>query len=105
MANKKNKKHTPAFKVSLLKRHLVDGLSVSKLCDDHDITPSLFYKWQQELFSQGDIIFSSSGKDKKHASRLTEKVSALEKKLTLKNEVLSELMEEHLRLKKNIGEL
>ena len=32
-------------------------------------------------------------------------IQALEKKLQTKNEVLSELMEEHVKLKKNLGEL
>jgi hypothetical protein len=35
---------------------------------------------------------------------LERKVSALEEKLARKNEVLSELMEEHVALKKSLGE-
>ena len=37
--------------------------------------------------------------------RLEKKVNALEQKLTKKHEVLSELMEEHVALKKSLGEL
>jgi hypothetical protein len=33
------------------------------------------------------------------------KIEALEAKLTRKNEVLAELMEEHTQLKKNLGEI
>ncbi len=105
MTDKKNKKHSAECKITLLKRHLVDGISVSELCDKHNIAPSLFYKWQQELFAQGTLVFESSKKNKKIATKHEEKISLLEKKLTQKNEVLSELMEEHLKLKKNIGDL
>ena len=37
--------------------------------------------------------------------RLEKRISALEQKLSKKNEVLSELMEEHITLKKSLGEL
>lgn len=102
---KKNKKHTAAFKVAILKRHLVDGVSVSRLCEENGIAPSIFYKWQQVFFAQGDIIFDSPKRTKKMTSQLEEKILFLENKLTQKNEVLSELMEEHLRLKKNFGDV
>ena len=38
-------------------------------------------------------------------NRLEQKVTALEQKLTQKNEVLAELMEEHLAIKKSLGEI
>jgi len=34
-----------------------------------------------------------------------DKIKALEQKLQRKHEVLSELMEEHVKLKKNLGEI
>jgi hypothetical protein len=40
----------------------------------------------------------------KPSSKLEQKVLKLEKKLAQKNEVLSELMEEHIALKKTPGE-
>jgi uncharacterized coiled-coil protein SlyX len=36
---------------------------------------------------------------------LEKRISHLEQKLTQKNEVLSELMEEHVKLKKSLGEI
>ena len=44
--------------------------------------------------------------ERKHNDRSQEeKILALEQKLQTKNEVLSELMEEQLKLKKNFGEV
>ena len=35
-------------KVRILKRHLVDKVPVSDLCDEQGLHPTLFYKWQKE---------------------------------------------------------
>ncbi len=90
-------------KVATLKRHLVDKIAVSDLCDELDLQPRVFYRWQQEFFERGAAAFASDGK--RESTQLARRVEQLESKLSLKNEVLSELMEEHLLLKKSAGEL
>ena len=92
----------PDQKIAILKAHLVDKKPISDLCDQHGIQPSQFYRWQQEFFERGSVIFESRGE--KPSTHLERKVSALEEKLARKNEVLSELMEEHVALKKSLGE-
>ena len=101
----KNKKtfHTPEEKVAILKKHLLEGVPLSDICDQHGLHPSVFYRWQREFFEKGHLIFQQS-KDS-GTNKLEKKVSKLEQKLTQKNEVLSELMEEHIKLKKNLGEI
>lgn len=42
-------------KVALVKRHLVDGVPVSNLRDEHGILPTQFYQWQKQLFEQGAL--------------------------------------------------
>ena len=89
----------------LLKRHLVDREDVSKLCAEEKIQPSQFYRWQAQLFAEGAAVFQrkhGSGERKQRVEAL-EKITGLEEKLQKKNEVLSELMEEHVRLKKELG--
>jgi transposase len=80
----------------------VDKKPISDLCDQHGIQPSQFYRWQQEFFERGGLVFESRGE--KPSTLLERKVAALEEKLARKNEVLSELMEEHVALKKSLGE-
>jgi len=41
----------------------------------------------------------------KQKAKFEKKIVQLEKKISLKNEVLSELMEEHVALKKSLGEI
>ena len=100
--SKKRKRYSAKEKVSILRRHLVDRVSVSDLCDEYDIHPTMFYKWQQVFFEHGAVAFQSQqGAVEKHQAK---KITSLEGKLTQKNEVLAELMEEHMMLKKSLGE-
>jgi transposase len=103
---KKNihRKYTPEFKIKLLKEHLVNKIAVTELCEQHGVKPSLFYVWQKDLFEQGGVIFEKSKTTKPALDKHQAKINALEEKLVRKNEVLSELMEEHIALKKQCGE-
>ena len=100
---KKRRNYTSEEKVAILKRHLVDKVPVSDLCDQYNLQPTVFYRWQKEFFEQGASAFDKprSRQEAKQERRIKE----LENKLQTKNEVLSELMEEHIKLKKNHGEL
>jgi len=103
MSKRKRRYFSPEDKVSLLKRHLLDKVPVSDICDENDLQPVTFYGWQKQLFEQGVRAFQNP-KDGKVRS-LEKHVFRLSSKLQKKNEVLSELMEEHLSLKKNLGEV
>lgn len=100
--NQSNKRLSADAKMAILKEHLLNGVAVSDVCDKHNIKVSTYYLWQKELFTRGDLVFSSNHL-KSHEKRQTAKIKALEEKLHRKNEVLSELMEEHVSLKKHLG--
>ena len=84
--------------------HLLEGKPVSDLCEQHKINPSLFYQWQRTFFENGSRAFEGSG-NARGDTKLEKQVQTLESRLQRKHEVLSELMEEHIRLKKDLGEL
>jgi transposase len=100
--SKERKKYTPEQKVQILKKHLVDRVPLSDLCDQYGLHPTVFYRWQKALFENGAQAFNQR-KDTDRA-RLEKKINSLEAKLSKKHEVLSELMEEHVALKKSLGE-
>jgi len=100
---KKRKKYSAEQKVEILKKHLVDKVAVSDLCDQYGLHPTVFYRWQKAFFEGGAAAFKKEQSSQQ--SLLEKKISALEQKLSKKNEVLSELMEEHVALKKSLGEL
>ena len=98
-------------KMALLRRHLVEKVPVSDVCDEAGINPTLFYRWQKELFENGAAVFERRGKDGRHHRTedrqhrgLEAKIEALQKKLADKDEVIGEIMESHVRLKKSLGE-
>ena len=105
MVKKRSRRHfTPEEKVGILKRHLVDQVAVSDLCDELDLQPRLFYRWQQEFFENGASAFASD--NSREGAQQERRIGQLEDKLQRKNEVLSELMEEHVQFKKSVnGEL
>jgi transposase-like protein len=100
---KKRKNYTAQEKVAILKRHLVDQTPVSDLCDEYQLQPTVFYRWQKEFFENGAAAFEKDNSRQKKAEE--KRITQLEAKLQTKNEVLSELLEEHVQLKKELGEL
>ena len=57
---RKERKHfTPEEKVAILRRHLVDKIPVSELCEELVLRPTVFYRWQKELFENGAAAFQS----------------------------------------------
>ncbi len=100
---KKRHNYTPEEKVAILKRHLVDHVAISDLCDEYHLQPTVFYAWQKQFFENGTSAFI---RDNGRHKRIEEqRIQQLEAKLRRKNEVLSELMEEHIQLKKELGDL
>ena len=103
MAKKiRRRRFNAAEKVAILKRHLVGKEEVSAICDDLKLHPNQFYEWQRVFFEQGVRAFDAD--EKRTEAKLKAEVSHLKEKLQRKDSVLSELMEEHLILKKNLGE-
>jgi len=98
----KDRKHyTPKEKVAILRRHLLDHVPVSQLCDEYHLQPTVFYRWQKQFFENGDSAFAAPARNNL-AVPLEQKISALEQKLQRKNEVVAELLEGHVQLKKSI---
>jgi transposase len=100
---KPRKNYTPAEKVAILRRHLIDRVAVSDLCDEYQLQPTVFYAWQKLFFENGAAAFER--KNAVAGAEYLRVIAALRDKLQRKNEVVAELMEEHVQLKKARGEL
>jgi len=101
--SEKRKQYTPQEKVLILRRHFIDQVPVSDLCDEYGLHPTMFYRWQKVFFENGTLTFQSqqTSIEKQQEKR----IASLEAKLSRKNEVLAEVMEEHVLLKKSLGEI
>ena len=91
-------------KVAILKRHLLDKVPVSDLCDELDLYANQFYTWLKEFFENGHVAFDNGRKTRAVEDANLKKVEQLEAKLQRRDAVLAELMEAHTLLKKDLGE-
>ena len=103
--NSERRHLSPQEKVAALKRHLLENAPVSTICDQLGIAPTLFYRWQKELFANGHVVFENGRKANAADDAKDTKIQQLEAKLHKKNEVMAEFMEAHTELKKSLGEL
>lgn len=91
-------------KAAVVRRHLVDKVPVSDLCDELGLQPTQIYTWQKLLFENAALAFLKPGKQDRQQDLKDRKIEALEAKIQLKNEVVAELLQEHVQLKKELGE-
>src|SRR6267154_4824127 len=104
MSDKQTRRHfTPQEKVAIVKRHLLEGIAISTVCDEFQINPTLFYLWQRQLFENAHLAFENGRKVRAVEDANVHKIQQLEAKLVRKNEVMAELMEAHTELKKVLG--
>lgn len=108
MSKPKRRHFTPEQKAGIVARHFVDKVPVSDLCDELGLQPSVFYSWQRQLFENGSAAFQDGKKSRRaeitELEREQKKVEVLESKLIRKNEVIAEISQENVDLKKSLGE-
>jgi len=98
---KGRRKFTSQEKVMVLRRHLLDKVPISDLCEEHGVKPTVFYRWQKQFFENGARAFD---RDRGGCAKLLEKrIIEFNEKLARKNEILSELLDENLFLKQRVG--
>lgn len=100
MSNKR-RYFTADQKVAVIRKHLLEQIAVSDICDDLGITTTQFYRWQKEFFENGSRAFAKdSDKNLKKAMKHNNEL-----KLTTshKNDVIAELVTENIALKKKRG--
>ncbi len=102
---KQRRRFSAADKVAIVKAHLVDKVPVSDLCDKHEILPTQFYGWQKLFFENGAAAFDAASKRPRREDDKDRQIVAIQVKLTQKSEVVAELLQEHVQLKKELGEL
>jgi transposase len=92
-------------KTAALKKHLIEKVPVSQVCEEFDLQPSVFYRWQVQLFENADkALEGNRSNSSSREKELEAKVAALEAKLARKDAVIAEISEEHVKLKKELGE-
>jgi len=98
----KRRRFSSKEKVRILRKHFLENVPVSTLCEKNGINPSQFYRWQKEFFENGAVAFERE-RDAR-IRRLEEELKATRAKLAQKDEVIAEIMQSHVELKKSLGE-
>ena len=99
------RQYNPKQKAEAIKRHLVDKVAVSQICDEMQLQPSLFYHWLRGAFDNLQQVFDKpQGREVNERRQLEDKIAALEQRLARKDAVIAEISEEHIALKKELGE-
>jgi transposase-like protein len=62
MSKKRDRwKFTTEQKAAILRRHLVDKVPVSDLCDEYHLQPSVFYTWQRQCLENLAVALEAAG--------------------------------------------
>ena len=105
----KRRSFTAEQKAEVVRRHLKDKVAVSDLADELNIQPSQIHQWVATVLGQLEQAFVGTGHRRKSNTKVEDakerQIKRLEEKLQLKNEVISELMEENVKAKKANGDL
>ncbi len=91
MSKRSRRQHTTEQKVAILRRHLVDKVPVSDLCNEYKLQPSVFYHWpRQAMENLGSALgpATPNGADRRE-KELADKVEQLEAKLAKKDGVIA----------------
>jgi transposase len=92
----------PQEKVAILRKHLLEGVALSDVCDEFGIRPAQFYTWQKQLFENGALVFKPQ--DNSRERGLERENARLRDKLAHKDEVIAEVTSEFVKVKKELGE-
>ncbi len=97
---------TAEQKAALLRRHMVEKVPISDLCNELGIQPALFYHWQRQMFENlagalsGPVADGPSRREKELATEN----ERLKERLGKKDSVIAEISAEYVQLKKELGE-
>ena len=99
------RRFSPDQKAQIVRRHLSGREPISNLADEFGLQPSQIHNWVKLVLDQAEKAFQNGPGRPPRDERVKDKrIEHLQAKLVQKNEVIAELMEEHVQLKKGLGE-
>jgi len=102
MERRQRRTFSPQVKAEVLKKVLRDKQPVSAACATAEIGVTQFYQWQNGLFERMPRVFEDEN-GAVAAKAAKAECDAMKTKLDHKTQLLFELMEEHVKLKKKLG--
>ena len=85
-------------KVLILRELFENKVPINQLAEKYDIHPNDIYIWRKKLFEEAEQLFERKPRDnQKQAADMQKK---LEEKISKRDEVISELIQENISIKK-----
>lgn len=99
------RKFSAQEKVQILRLHLLEHRPIWQICEQYQLNPTVFYRWQKDLLDHGTAAFgrAENGAADRASQKLQKELAQLKAKLASKDEVIGEIMAEQVRLKKRLG--
>ena len=99
------RKHISAEqKVIILRELLENQVSLADLSEKYQVHPNVLHRWKKELFEGAVDIFSR--KHRKESAEENRTVERLTEKLRQKDQLIAELVQDNIELKKSVdGEI
>ena len=95
----KRKRYISEEKIKILREVLEDGKSISNVAEAYGVHPNQIMNWRKQLFEGGHQIFQIQRTDISEKA-VEKQAKAFEDKLRHKDNVIAELAQELLELKK-----
>ncbi|MGB3125453.1 MAG: transposase [Pseudomonas sp.] len=92
-------------KAQIVRRHVSGKEAISDLADEFGVQPSQIHTWVKQVLDQAEKAFERTSGPRRKDQAKEAKIAQLEEKLSTKNEVIAELMEENVKAKKANGGL
>ncbi|MEI6882754.1 MAG: transposase [Bacteroidota bacterium] len=100
--DKLRRKFTPDQKFKIIKEQMTTRTSVSDICKKYDISAGNFYKWQDKFLKAALEGFKKTDDGPTKAE--LRKIAEQEQKIQKMQAAITEIIQENIELKKNLGE-
>ena len=99
--DKPRKNYSPDQKFKIVKEQMTTKMSVTEICKKYDLSPTNFYKWQNQFLKSPLEVFKSiqAGPTKAELRKIADQ----EDKINKMQSAISEIVQENIELKKNLG--
>jgi len=88
-------------KMMILRELLENKVQIGELSEKYHVHPNVIYNWKKTLFEKGELLFEN--KTDRTNNKSEEKIARLETKLKDRNDLISEILEDNIRLKKSMN--
>jgi transposase len=93
-------------KLTAVREHLLEQRPISDICAKYGCSPSNYYTWQSKVLNETTDILEIKRRAKSvESEQLREamnKIQTLEQKLAQRDGAIAELVQDNIRLKKNL---